>query len=168
MKSLFYVPQQTSSASATPGGGDTQVQFNDAGALNGDSKLTFDKTAGVLSLAGIGSFSPQDNAAIPVAPTGPMKNWSYNKTVADDGVVTLPSITNAAFGFAQAGNNEEYALFLIDDAGNVTLLLNSANVVSGADIDTKLCIGTAAAQEPLILKNRLEAAKNVNVVLWFN
>ncbi len=34
----------------TPGGSDTQVQFNDEGALGGSSKFTFDKTTGVVTL----------------------------------------------------------------------------------------------------------------------
>jgi hypothetical protein len=91
------------------------------------------------------------------------------ETVADDATVTaLPSITNAGFGYIQVGNNEEYALFLIDNDGDVVLLINSANVVSGADTDGKLCIGTAATQEPLVIRNRLGASKNVNLMLWYN
>ncbi len=36
----------------TPGGVDTQVQFNDAGAFGGDAGATFNKTTDVLTLAG--------------------------------------------------------------------------------------------------------------------
>jgi hypothetical protein len=91
------------------------------------------------------------------------------EAVADDANLTaLPSITNSAFGYIQIGNNEEYALFLIDNDGDVVLLMNSANVVSGADTDGRLCIGTAATQEPLVIKNRLGASKNVNLMLWYN
>lgn len=86
----------------------------------------------------------------------------------DSNVTALPSITNGGFGYVQAGNNEAYALFLIDNDGDVTLLLNSANVVAGADTDDMLCIGTAATQEPLVIKNRLGASKNVNLMLWYN
>lgn len=39
--------------STSPGGADTQVQFNDSGVFGGDTKLTFDKTTGDLTL-GIG------------------------------------------------------------------------------------------------------------------
>lgn len=36
----------------TPGGADTQVQFNDGGVFGGDSGLTFNKTSNVLSVTG--------------------------------------------------------------------------------------------------------------------
>jgi hypothetical protein len=36
----------------TPGGSDTQVQFNDGGAFGGDSGLTYDDTAGALTVGG--------------------------------------------------------------------------------------------------------------------
>jgi hypothetical protein len=42
----------TDSGAAVPGGADTQVQFNDAGTLGGDSALVWDKAANVLTLAG--------------------------------------------------------------------------------------------------------------------
>lgn len=36
----------------TPGGADTQVQFNDAGVLGGDADFTYDKSGNVLNVAG--------------------------------------------------------------------------------------------------------------------
>ena len=36
----------------TPGGADTQVQFNDGGAFGGDAGLTYDKTTDKLTVAG--------------------------------------------------------------------------------------------------------------------
>lgn len=39
--------------SAAPGGSDTQVQFNDGGALGGDAGLTYNKTTNVLSINNI-------------------------------------------------------------------------------------------------------------------
>jgi hypothetical protein len=39
-------------ASGAPGGNDTEVQFNDAGAFGGDSGLVFNKTTNALTLAG--------------------------------------------------------------------------------------------------------------------
>lgn len=42
----------TPSATVTPAGSDTQVQFNDGGALGADSGLVFDKTTDALSVAG--------------------------------------------------------------------------------------------------------------------
>jgi len=36
--------------SGTPGGSDTQVQFNDAGAFGGDAGMTYDKTTNTLTI----------------------------------------------------------------------------------------------------------------------
>jgi hypothetical protein len=43
----------SSGGSASPGGSDTQVQFNDGGALGGDAGLVYDKTTDKLTLAGV-------------------------------------------------------------------------------------------------------------------
>lgn len=42
-------PQGPAGGGGTPGGSDTQVQFNDGGEFGGDAALTFNKTTGVLS-----------------------------------------------------------------------------------------------------------------------
>jgi len=41
--------------SATPGGSDTQVQFNDGGVLGGDAGLTYDKTTDILTVGTAGT-----------------------------------------------------------------------------------------------------------------
>ena len=99
---------------------------------------------------------------------GTLNNFTYQADVADDGTFNLPAITDSAWGFIQAGDNEEYAFFTIDDDGDVTLISNSANVVANADTDDKLCIGTAATQEPLVIRNRLDAEKNINLIIWYS
>jgi len=45
------------SATATPAGSDTQVQFNDGGSLGGDSGLVYNKTSDTLTATKIGAFS---------------------------------------------------------------------------------------------------------------
>lgn len=42
--------QKLGVAGATPGGSDTQVQFNDSGALGGDAGMTYNKTTNALSV----------------------------------------------------------------------------------------------------------------------
>ena len=44
---------QTNGGSGTPGGSNTQIQFNDSSAFAGDANLTFDKTTGILKNKGI-------------------------------------------------------------------------------------------------------------------
>ena len=43
-------------AAGTPGGSNTQVQFNDGGALGGDSDFTYNKTTNKLTVSGEGEF----------------------------------------------------------------------------------------------------------------
>lgn len=100
---------------------------------------------------------------------GGVNEYRYYADLADDAVLTLPfSITSSARGFIAAGNNEERSDFWIDNDGDVTLVNNSANVVANADNDAKLDLGTAAAQEPLQIKNRLGATKKIFIVIWYN
>src|SRR5437762_557051 len=50
------VTDQTGGGGGTPGGSDTQVQFNDAGAFGGDAGLTYNKTTDVLTQTGNGKL----------------------------------------------------------------------------------------------------------------
>lgn len=99
---------------------------------------------------------------------GELFQWTYQGDLDDDASFNLPAFTDACWGFVQAGNNEEYALFSVDDDGDVTLILNSANVVANADTDAKLVLGTAATQEPLVVRNRLGVTKNINLIIWYS
>ena len=100
---------------------------------------------------------------------GTVNEYRYYADLADDAILTLPfSITSSARGFITAGNNEERSDFWIDNDGDVTLVNNSTNVVANADTDDKLDIGTGAAQEPLQIKNRLNATKKIFLVIWYN
>lgn len=47
-----YVDAAVAASSGTPGGADTQVQFNDGGAFGGDSALTWNKTTNRLAVGG--------------------------------------------------------------------------------------------------------------------
>lgn len=74
------------SVDATPGGSDTQVQFNDGGAFGGDSGLVFNKTSNVLTVGGgvnsTGGYT-STNGSIGIAPgTGDFSRYdaSSNRT----------------------------------------------------------------------------------------
>jgi hypothetical protein len=49
---LSWVTQSGGSSGGTPGGANTQIQFNDAGAFGGSAGLTFDKTSNAMTVAG--------------------------------------------------------------------------------------------------------------------
>ena len=52
----------TGGGGGTPGGSDTQVQFNDGGSFGGDAGLTYNKTTDVLTVAG--SFNGPHNGTV--------------------------------------------------------------------------------------------------------
>lgn len=130
--------------------------------------LLFPSGTGRVEVQGILGHIPSDFAGSPVAPTSALKVFNYNRSVSDDAVITMPSVTTSAYGIVIAGDNEERTMFWLNSTGTVVLLNNSANVVANADTDTNLCIGTAAAQEPLLVKNRLGSVKVINVMLWYD
>lgn len=108
-----------------------------------------------------------DDGIVTYNQSGSLFQWTYQGEVADNGEVTLKAITTAAMGLVICGPSE-YAIFLVDDDGDVTLIANSANVVANATTDTNLCIGTAATQEPLVIKNMLGGALDVNLIIWYD
>lgn len=92
----------------------------------------------------------------------------WDETVADEGTFTLEAVTNHGWGQIMANNGAIYANFVVDNDGDVTLIYHSGNVTNNADTDGYLCIGTAAAQEPLTIKNRLGTSYQISVWFWHN
>lgn len=76
----YRVPAAATGGSGTPGGSNTQIQYNDSGAFNGDSRLTFNETTKITT----GQFAIDANAIN--AQTG----TTYTIQATDNGkVVTL-------------------------------------------------------------------------------
>lgn len=71
----------TSGGSTSPGGSDTQVQFNDAGSFGGDSGLTYNKTTDALALLGLLDLSGAAAGQIKFPATA---NPSSNVNTLDD------------------------------------------------------------------------------------
>lgn len=92
--------------------------------------------------------------------------------VADNGTIIMPfSVDYAAWGWIAIGTAStinDRAMFFIKGDGNVSLISASANVVANADTDGKLCVGTAATQEPLIIKNRLGASRHITLMVFYD
>ena len=111
-------------------------------------------------------YKPLDGGYI--APSNPIVNFSYSRSVNDDDFIVLFPVTTTGHGWVTSGDMTEYTEFYVNSTGTVTLLNSSANVVANADTDAKLCIGTAAAQEPLFIKNRLGSAKTLNIFFYYD
>ena len=99
-------------------------------------------------------------------------HWSFASAVLDEGIVTLPTITAnySGHGFVRissAGVIQDSAEFESGSDGNVSLIRGTANVVVGAACaDTKICISTAGAQNPIVVKARNGAAQ-VAIEFWY-
>ena len=101
-----------------------------------------------------------------------VEDWRYAASIADDGTKELPTIkaNYAAIGnivISSSGVIDESAEFEIDSTGTCQIIRGTANVVVNADTDTKVCLGTAAAQNPLIVKNRLGGARNLMITIMY-
>lgn len=79
-------------AGGTPGGSNTQVQFNDSGAFAGNSGFTFDKATGNLNVSGAVTAS-----AFTSSGSGP---WSVEGAY---GTLTAPAANKSKVGFGPAG-----------------------------------------------------------------
>jgi hypothetical protein len=101
---------------ANPGGSDTQVQFNDGGALAGNSAFTFGKTTGVMTVT-TGSFSKISSNLIPNANNsralGDADNglrWSnvasVNANISGLGVIATAAVSTALGVGTLAPTNE--------------------------------------------------------------
>jgi hypothetical protein len=121
----------------TPGGSDTQVQFNDGGTFGGDAGLTYNKTTDELTLAGDlnlddgGSFSTTVQAVTPTA----------NRTISfpdATGTVALVNGANGTIQYNDAGTLKGNSDFTVDpdwnDASTVFtgLKLNVTDTASAA------------------------------------
>jgi hypothetical protein len=121
----------------TPGGSDTQVQFNDGGTFGGDAGLTYNKTTDELTLAGDlnlddgGSFSTTVQAVTPTA----------NRTISfpdATGTVALVNGANGTIQYNDAGTLKGNSDFTVDpdwnDAATVFtgLKLNVTDTASAA------------------------------------
>lgn len=104
---------------------------------------------------------------------GGVTDWRYAAAIADDGHVDLPTIkanyaAKCEVIISSVGVIDANATFMIDSTGTVTPQVDSGNCVYNIDTDVKLCIGTAAAQNPLIIKYRLgSAVANIMITMMY-
>ena len=123
---------------ATPGGADTQVQFNDGGALGGDAGLVYDKTTDKLTVAGDidlddgGTFSTTLQTVTPTA----------NRTVSipdATGTIGLVNGPTGSIQFNQAGalnGTSDFSTSLVWNNAATTFTgfkLNVTDTASAAD-----------------------------------
>ena len=142
-----YVDWRTSALSA----GVTAGDHGSLGGLTDDDHTQYFLADGTRSITG----TYTQNALIKAA---------SSEAVADDAEITIATGV-AGWGFAQIGDNEEYAHFTFTTAGVVTLLIWSSNTVN-TDTDTKFCIYDAGSG--IAIKNRLGSSKTVRYAVHYS
>ena len=124
----------------SPGGANTQVQFNDAGAFGGNSAFTFNKTTGALAVTGNGTFGNVSATTFTGALTG-----------AATSATTAGTVTTAA-----QGN--------ITSVGTLTSLNSSGTVTAPAfTANTGVFTGNASGLSSLVGANVSGFVPNANV-----
>jgi hypothetical protein len=115
--------------STSPGGANTQIQFNDGGAFGGDAGLTYNKTTDELTVAGDinlddgGTFSTTVQSVTPTA----------NRTISfpdATGTVALVSGANGTIQYNDAGTLKGNSDFTIDPDWN-----DAATVFTGLKLN---------------------------------
>jgi len=118
-----------------------------------------DKVA-IYPKAGGGLFK-KDDAGVELRLDGAAMS---EQSVNDESQIALDT-GKTGWGFAQAGDNEEWIQFSFTTAGVVTVIANSANAVN-ADTDGNLCVYDAGTG--IAIKNRLGATKTIRYVVNYS
>jgi hypothetical protein len=124
---------------ATPGGADTQVQFNDGGALGGDAGLVYDKTTDKLTVGGDidlddgGTFSTTLQTVTPTA----------NRTVSIPDATGTIGLVNGPTGSIQF--NEAGALNGTSDFSTTLNWNNAATTFTGLKLNVTNTASAAAS-----------------------
>lgn len=106
-------------APASPGGSDTQIQYNDGGAFGGDSRLAFNETTKITT----GQFAVDSNAVN--AQTG----TTYTLQAADNGKVVTLSNASPITVTVPSGLGAGYSVICIQiGAGQVTFSASGTTI----------------------------------------
>ena len=123
----------TGGGSGTPGGSDTQVQFNDGGSFAGDTGLTFNKTTNDLHVEGYVTSSSGFSGSLTTLADGTsylIAGSNMTITSASNGSVTLaaaggsgsPGGSDTQFQYNNGGSFGGAADFTFDDSsGDLTI-----------------------------------------------
>ena len=126
-------------SSGSPGGSDTQVQFNDGGSFGGDADFTWNKTTNTLTIAGInfgrGGGAVSANTAIGYQAINGTATGNSNTAVGFQSLFALTSgVANTAYGALSGDsiNSGSYNVVLGNNAGQ-TISSGNYNIAIGSD-----------------------------------
>lgn len=113
----------------SPGGINTQVQFNDSGTFGGDAGLTFNKTTNVLTISGGGvvlSTSTINKLTITAPATGATLTIADGKTLTANNTLTFTGTDSSSVAFGAGGT----VLYTTGDGSGLTFP-GSLSIASG-------------------------------------
>ncbi len=152
-----------SGGGGTPGGSDTQVQFNDGGSFGGDAGLTYNKTTDTLT---VGSSGLQISSSIISAPNNSL-------TIQSNGVTGIVLITagasvyiypDTASGGVSLGRINQTGIITIGSSEvSSTISIGSANTLTGETQTINIGAGTPAGTgKAVITIGNTNGASQVN------
>jgi hypothetical protein len=142
----------------TPGGSNTQVQFNDSGAMAGDADLTWNKTTNVLGVTGDINLSDGGTYTTTIQTVTATANRTISFPDAT-GTVALVAGSSGQLTYNNAGSNAGATGSVVDSSGNVTIggLTTLAGSPSANNTSGVLINGTwrtgASSNNPQLLLN---------------
>jgi len=116
----------------TPGGSDTQVQFNDGGTFGGDAGLTYNKTTDELTLAGDLNLDDGGTYTTTIQAVTPTQDRTISFPDAT-GTVALVAGSNQAVQYNSAGTNAGDS-GLLYDATSGSLTVGGKTVTTDAPV----------------------------------
>ena len=133
----------TPAAGGTPGGADTQVQFNDGGAFGGNAAFVFNKTTGAITATGAiaaGSIVPTTPLVVTSGGTGASTTATSGRYLKGNGTVWGTS-TGAASGTGACGAGDFVSTLNADAAPTCTT--PAGGTPGGSDTQVQFNDGSA-------------------------
>ncbi len=116
--------------------------------------------------AGVGAAPAYTTAGgMTCASFGGLSRCGYAGAVANNGTVTLPTVTTgwSGHGFITIGTDGDRAEFTVDASGNVNLAWGSSGVVTNSGAASKVQVGGATPANPVVITNATGSSVNIEI-----
>lgn len=143
-----------STAAASPGGVDTSVQFNNAGAFGGSADFTWDDTGKVLTVTG---NAVVDQGTITTAEVGIDHTVTWN-----DGVTAFTAIQS---NVTDTASSSVSLLMDLQVGGSTTFSVRKDGFISGALLDLFIGSNFTGSEDALTVRGTWNTGSNVDAIL---
>lgn len=118
----------------TPGGATTQVQFNDAGAFNGDAGLVYNKTTDVLTAGALVSQTYTDGTSIRCDGSEVFNTNALQLNIGNGGGFTSAVIASGASATLQIGGSTSAFPALVRSSANLQVKLADGSAFTNLEV----------------------------------